>query len=165
MKRQNKDKIKLKRVRKNICNQIIATGLCPLVTMSTAVSLLSSNGHSPMMIANTIAVILFIGTAQLLYVAHDIVKPIRKAEGCMMQIADGNLDITIDKKMGKRQDEIGSIAEALTVLSNKLKGSIFDIQDVSEKLVNSEDVLDRMVGEANEVTGQIQSAVQRKSCN
>lgn len=78
-----------------------------------------------------------------------------------MQIAEGNLNIMIDKKVEKRQDEIGSMAEALTALSNKMKNSIFNIQGVSEKLVNSEDVLNRMVGETNEVTGQIQSSVQR----
>lgn len=163
MEKQNQNKRKPKKVKKSIRNQIIATALCPLVIMSTAVSTLSLNGYGPMLIANIITVILCIGTIQLLYVAHSIVKPIQKAEECIMQIADGNLDIIIDKKMEERQDEIGSMAKALNALSNKLKDSIFDIQDISGNLVNSEGVLDRMVGEANKVIGQIQFSVQRIS--
>lgn len=160
MKRQDQDKKKLKKVEKSIRGQIIATGICPLVAMSTAVSILSLGGYNPMIVSYTIAAILFIGTIQLLHIAHSIVKPIRKAEECMRQIADGNLDITIDEKMRRRKDEIGSMSEALIVLSDKLKNSIFDIQKVSERLVNSEEMLDKMVGEANVVTGQIDSAVQ-----
>lgn len=163
MKKQKQDSRKMKRVKKSIRNQIIATGLCPLVIMSTAVSVLSLNGYSPMLIANMIAVILLIGTAQLLYVAHSIVKPIRNAEAYMIQLADGNLDIAMDEKTRNRKDEIGSMSEALTILSDKLKKSIFDIQNVSKKLLNSEEILNNMVGEANLVTGQIQSATQRIS--
>ncbi|MGC6174614.1 methyl-accepting chemotaxis protein [Lacrimispora sp. 38-1] len=157
------EKVKSKRVKKSIRNQIIATALCPLVIMSTAVSILSLKGYDPMLVANTIAAILFVGTAQLLYVAHGIVKPIRKAEEYLMQIADGNLDIMIDKKMENRQDEIGFMAQALNALSVKLKNSIFNIKDVSEKLVNSEKVLEQMVGDVNEVTGHIKLSAQSVS--
>lgn len=160
MKKNKQKTIKLKKVKKSLRNQIIATALCPLIVMSTTVSIMSLNGYNQLLIANIIAIILLVGTAQLLYVANSIVKPIRTAEECMMQIADGNLNIVIDKKMEKRQDEIGSMAVALTTLSNKLNCSIIDIQDVSEKLVISEKVLERMVGEANVDSGQIQSAVQ-----
>lgn len=161
MNKNSQNDVKLRRVKKSIRSQIIATALCPLIIMSTVVSILSLNGFNPMMIANIIAFILLIGTAQLLYVANSIVKPIRKAEECIRHLADGNLNILIDKRMERRQDEIGSMAEALNSFSNKLKGSIFDIQSVSEKLVSSENVLDRTVGETNEVSGQIQSAVKR----
>lgn len=163
MKIQNKDNTKRKRVKESIRNKIIATGLCPLVAMSTAVSILSLNGHSPMMVADTITVILVIGTVQLLYVAHSIVRPIREVEDYMLQIAEGNLNVTIDEKMRKRKDEIGSMAEAMTALSNQLKGSISDIQNVSEMLIKSEEVLVRTVGEANTVSEEIKTAVHKIS--
>lgn len=108
-----------------------------------------------MIIANIIAMVLLVGIVQLLYVANIIVKPIREAEDCIVQIADGNLDISIDEKMRKRKDEIGSMSEALFVLRDKLKDAISDIQKVSVKLVSSEDLLERMVGEAIVVTGQL----------
>jgi len=152
--------MKSKRVTKSIRNQIIATGLCPLVIMSTLVSVVSLGGYSPIMVANTIAVVLLVGIIQLLYVAHSIVKPIREAEECIVQISNGNLDISIDEKMRKRKDEIGSMAESLIVLRDKLKDAISDIQKVSEKLGSSEDVMERMVEEASVVTGKIESAVQ-----
>lgn len=163
MEKSNQNVKKSKRVKKSIKSQIIATALCPLIIMSTTVSILSLSGFNQLLIAYIIALILLIGTLQLVYVANSIVRPIRKAEEYMMQIADGNLNFVIDKKMGKRQDEIGSMAEALITLSNKLKDSIVDIQNVSEKLAGSEEVLEQMVGEANGVSGQIQSAVQRIS--
>lgn len=163
MKKQNQNAGKLKKVKKSIRNQIIATGLCPLLAMSTAVSILSLGGYDQMMIADIIAAILLVGTLQLLYVAHSIVKPVRKAEECMRQIAEGNLDIIIDKAMGEREDEIGSMSEALTVLRDKLRNSIFDIQTVSEKLVGSEEKLEKMVEELNSATLEIELAVQKIS--
>lgn len=163
MNRQNKKIEKPKKMKKSIRNQIIATGLCPLITMSTAVSILSLNGHDPMIVSYTIAVILLIGTIQLLYIAQSIVKPIGKAEEYLKQIAEGNLNITIDEKMRRREDEIGSMSEVLTVLSDKLKASIVDIQQVSDELIDSDELLETMVEEANIVSGQISSSVQRIS--
>lgn len=157
---KNQDRKKPKKVAKSIRNQIIATALCPLIAMSTSVSILAINGYNEMLLANVIALVLIIGIFQLIYVAHSIVKPIRKAEECIIQLAHGNLDILIDEKMSKRKDEIGSMAESLIILRDKLKAAISDIQQVSEKLVSSEAVMGKMVEETSVVTGQIESAVQ-----
>ncbi|WP_330385970.1 sensor histidine kinase [[Clostridium] fimetarium] len=81
----------------SIRSQIIATGLCPLIIMSTLVSILSLKETNPMIIANVIAMVLVVGIIQLLYFANSIVKPIRKTEAYIIQIADGNLDISIDE--------------------------------------------------------------------
>jgi methyl-accepting chemotaxis protein len=162
--KDKKDKRKrkiLRKVKKSIRNQIVATGLCPLVAMSTLVSILSLNGFNQMALANIIAIILFVSAIQLYYVANIIVKPIRKTEEYMMQIADGNLDVIIDKKVMARKDEIGSMSVAVTVLRDRLKNSFFDIQNVSEKLLDSEETLERMVGEATVVSEDIESAVKR----
>lgn len=161
MTEENKNKKQVKRVRKSIRSQIIATALCPLLAMSTSVSILSVNDFNPMLIANVIAAILLVGTAQLLFVAHSIVKPVRKVEECLMRLAEGELDIVIDGKMVKRKDEIGSMFEAMTAVSHKLKKSISDIQQVSEELMQSEEILDRVVEEAGTATGRIESAVQK----
>ncbi len=157
--KQQKKK-KVKRVEKSIRSQIIATGLCPLVMMSTSISILSLRGVDPMLISNTIALVLLIGIVQLLYVAHSIVKPIRVAEECIMQVAEGRLDFDINEKIRKRGDEIGSMADSLVGLRDKLKGTMTDIQEVSHKLLSSEEVMERMVVEANSVTGQIETAVE-----
>ncbi len=162
--KDKKDKRKrkiLRKVKKSIRNQIVATGLCPLVAMSTLVSILSLNGFNQMALANIIAIILFVSAIQLYYVANIIVKPIRKTEEYMMQIAEGNLDVIIDKKVVARKDEIGSMSVAVTVLRDRLKNSFYDIQNVSEKLLDSEETLERMVGEATVVSEDIESAVKR----
>jgi methyl-accepting chemotaxis protein len=99
--KDKKDKRKrkiLRKVKKSIRNQIVATGLCPLVAMSTLVSILSLNGFNQMALANIIAIILFVSAIQLYYVANIIVKPIRKTEEYMMQIAEGKLNELSIKK-------------------------------------------------------------------
>ncbi|WP_180272719.1 methyl-accepting chemotaxis protein [Konateibacter massiliensis] len=163
MKKQNFSSRKLKKIKQSIRNKIIATGLCPLIIMSTAISILSLGGYSSILIANIITVILLLGTAQLLYVAHSIVKPIRKAETYLIQLSEGMLDITIDEKLRKRDDEIGSMSEALIILRDKLKYSISDIQSVSQKLINSEEILNKTVEEANLVTEQINTEIRKIS--
>lgn len=150
-----------KRVTKSIRNQIIATGVIPLIVMSTAVSILSLNGAADtMMLPNTIFMILLIGVIQLLYVANNIVKPLRMMERNILEIANGKLDISIDEKILKRKDEIGSMSQSLIVLRNKLKNTILDIQKVSIKLMSSEDILEKMVGEVGALSGEIESSVQ-----
>ena len=156
-----KSKRKQKRVRDSIIKKIIATALCPLLAMSTAVSVLSLNGYDPMLIANVIAFILFVGTVQLLWLARDIVKPLRIMEEYLWQLSEGNLDIEVDRKMGKRKDEISLMFESMNTLSSKLKVSMSDIQLVSEKLIDSEGILGRAVKETNEDTEQIESSVQK----
>ena len=157
---KNQDRKKPKRVTKSIKNQIIATAICPLIAMSTSVSVLSLNGYNEMLIANVIAFVLIIGIIQLLYVANNIVKPIHDAEEYIIQLAQGNLDISISEKMRKRNDEVGSMATSLITLRDKLKDVISDIQKVADKLVSSEDVMEKMVEDASVITGQIENAVQ-----
>lgn len=152
---------KQKRVRDSIIKKIIATALCPLVAMSTAVSILSLNGYDSMLIANVIAFILLVGTVQLLWLAHDIVKPLRTMEEYLWQLSEGNLDVEVNRKMSKRNDEISLMFESMNTLSSKLKGSMSDIQLVSEKLIDSEEILGKAVKETNADTGQIESSVQK----
>ncbi len=147
-----------KEIEKSIKSQIIATGITPLLAMSTAVSILSLGDNGPMVIAGTIAFILLVGIVQLLFVAHNIVKPIRKAEKCMKMLSEGKLDITIDDKTKNRLDEIGYMSVALISLRDKLKQSMTDIQEVAQKLVKSEDQMENMVEEANIFSEQIEAA-------
>lgn len=151
----------MKKVKNSIQNQIIATGLCPLIIMSTTIGVISQRGGSPILIANVIAFILLMGIIQLIYIASIIVKPIQIMEFSILQLAEGNLDISIEEKITKRNDEIGSMSESLNKLSNQLKNSMTEIQKVSEKLVNSEEGLNQMVGESNHVAIQINSSTQK----
>lgn len=159
MRRTNEKIRKQKRVEKSIRGQIFATALCPLLAMSTSVSILSLNGYEGIKVAYVIALVLFIGVVQLVYVANSIVKPIRQAELYILQLAHGNLDITIDDKISKRKDEIGSMAESLVILRDQLKNTISDIQQVSEKLVDSENIMEKLVFEASEVSEEIEASV------
>lgn len=152
---------KQKRVRDSIIKKIIATALCPLLAMSTAVSILSLNGYDPMIIANVIALILLVGTVQLLWLARDIVKPLRTMEEYLWQLSEGNLDVEVNRKMSKRHDEISLMFESMNTLSSKLKVSMSDIQLVSEKLIDSEGILGKAVKETNEDTEQIESSIQK----
>ena len=147
-----------KRVKKSIRSQIMACGMCPLVIMSTAVSLLILNGYDSYGLGSAITVILLLGVIQLTYVSYSIVKSIRMTEEYLNQLAGGNLDIVIDERLNKRDDEIGCMSQSLTLLKKKLKESMGDIQKVSNKLVDSEGNLEQVVGDVQNITEQIQTA-------
>lgn len=158
MKAEKKKSKKDKRAKNSIRSKIIATAVCPLVVMSTAVSVLSINGYGGIFVANVIAAVLFVGILQLVYVSNGIVKSVRMTEEYLNQLAEGNLNIEIDERLNKRDDEIGCMSQSLTVLKIKLKDSMEDIQTVSVKLVDSENGLAESVSEIDLVTKQIQMA-------
>lgn len=158
-------KTEQKRVQHSIRSKIIATAICPLIAMSTAVSVLAINGYNDMVIANVIAAILFVGIIQLIFVSNGIVKSVRMAEEYLNQLSEGNLNIEIDKRLHKRDDEIGCMLQSLAVLKRKLKDSMGDIQTVSVKLVDSENGLENSVSEIDFVTKQIQNASGQIACN
>lgn len=79
----------------------------------------------------------------------------------MLQLSDGDLNIEVDKKISKREDEIGVMFESMMALSQKLNNSMTDIQLISEKLISSEAVLGKTVEETNIATEQIGSAMKR----
>lgn len=153
-----KEEQKKKRAKNSIRSKIIATAVCPLVVMSTAVSVLAINGYDGIFVANVIAAVLFVGVLQLVYVSNGIVKSVRMTEEYLNQLAEGNLNIEIDERLNKRDDEIGCMSQSLTILKRKLKDSMGDIQTVSVKLVDSENGLEESVSEIDFVTKQIQTA-------
>lgn len=79
---------KQKRVRHSIRSKIIATAVCPLIAMSTAVSVLAINDYDAMFVANIIAVILFVGIVQVILVSNGIVKSVRMAEEYLNQLSE-----------------------------------------------------------------------------
>jgi len=123
------------------------------------------NGYTTYGLANAITIILLLGVVQLLYVSHSIVKSVRKTEEYLNQLANGNLDIEIDEKLNKRDDEIGCMSQSLTILKNRLKGSMSDIHNVSDKLIYSQTALGQIVKEIDDVTQQIQLASEKVTEN
>lgn len=165
MKAEQRRLKKEKRAKNSIRSKIIATAVCPLVVMSTAVSVLAIHGYGGIFVANVIAAVLFVGILQLVYVSNGIVKSVRMTEEYLNQLAEGNLNIEIDERLNKRDDEIGCMSQSLTVLKRKLKDSMGDIQTVSVKLVDSENGLEESVSEIDFVTKQIQTASNQIASN
>ncbi|SFR88805.1 methyl-accepting chemotaxis protein [Anaeromicropila populeti] len=162
MVKSKKGTLQPKRVKKSIRGQILATALCPLLMMSTLVSILSLRGVDDMIVAYVIAIILGVGVVQLLYVARSIVKPLRKIEEYIWSLSEGQLDIKIERK-GGRQDEIGLMMESLIVLHHKLKSSMNDIKKVSNQLVDTNDILSVSLTQANTDSEQIKRIVQEST--
>lgn len=144
-----------KRFKGSIQSNIMATALCPLLAMSTTVSILAMNNYGPIFIANVIAVILVIGIIQLLYVSRSIVKSVRLTEQYLNQLAQGNLDIVVDERLLKRNDGLGYMACSLTSLKQRLKESMEYIQEISDKLVISQNDLEMVVGNVQNVADHI----------
>ncbi|MBS7528347.1 methyl-accepting chemotaxis protein [Fusibacter paucivorans] len=159
MKEKAKRTKKQKRVKKSVVNQIIATALCPLLAMSTTVSILSIRGYDDMLVANVIAFILLVSVIQLILVTMNIAKPLRRMEMYLWQLSEGNLNIEVDPKLEKREDEIGLMFESMNTLSKKLNGTVKEIQDVSHQLITSEEMLGKNVSESNADTEAIAGVV------
>ncbi len=146
------------RVKQTIRSRIIATAICPLLAMSTAVSILFVNGVDGLIVSFVIAGILLIGVLQLLYVSGGIVKSVRKVEEYMYQLANGKLDIEIDEKLSENNDEMASMVAAIAILKEKLIGSMNDMQQVSDNLVDSEKTLEIVVAGVDDIADKVQLA-------
>ena len=71
-------------------------------------------------------------------IASRIVSPIKESVSFAKQIADGDLNVTINIK---REDEIGEMMLTLEGMADKLKGTISEIFSRSEELAKSKDEL------------------------
>lgn len=67
----------------------------------------------------------------LLFLSRSIVNPLKKLKVAANQIADGNLDVSVDTKS---QDEIGQVADALSRTVVRLKDYIVYIDEISNVL-------------------------------
>ncbi len=92
--------------------------------------------------------------------ASRMVKPIEKITEVINKLAE--LDFTDDdvqEKLNKRKDETGSMSRAISVLREKLKVVLLDLQEQSRKLFDASDSLNSNAAETANTIEQVEKAV------
>lgn len=106
-----------------------------------------------------VAVILF-SSGIILFFSRTLAKAVRREEEVLEQLAEGNLNIEVDEKLLRRQDELGSMARALKNLIHNLSGIINHMQESAGHLMHSGQSLDEMAERVNANAVEINKAVE-----
>lgn len=106
-----------------------------------------------------VAVIL-LSSAVILFFSRTLSQAVRKEEKVLEKLAEGNLNIEVDEKLLRRQDELGSMARALKNLIHNLSGIINHIQESAGHLMHSGQSLDEMAERVNVNAAEINKAVE-----
>lgn len=106
-----------------------------------------------------VAVILF-SSGLILFFSRTLARAVRREEEVLEQLAEGNLNIEVDEKLLRRQDELGSMARALKNLIHNLSGIINHMQESAGHLMHSGQSLDEMAERVNANAVEINKAVE-----
>ena len=107
-----------------------------------------------------ITLIIFIPIAIVLFVVvHRICAVIRQTETILGNIADGNLNVSINDKLVKRSDELGSMATALQHLLTQFRDVVANIKHSSTILTQSGTDLNDFSSQTQKTTNEVCRAV------
>ncbi|EKC55808.1 methyl-accepting chemotaxis sensory transducer, partial [human gut metagenome] len=81
------------------------------------------------------------------------------ANGALGQLACGNLNVQMSKRLLKRKDELGSMAKSLQLLQNELRNIIEKIQSASNDVLTAGVQLGDMSAQTSENASEIGNAV------
>ncbi len=107
--------------------------------------------------------IITLGTVFAVLFSRRLGRVIRIEENVIEELSSGNLNVTIDPNLKKRQDELGKIASSLDNLVSKLANILRHIQQSSNELMKSGQSLDEMAERVNVNAGEIGKAVEEIS--
>ena len=108
-------------------------------------------------------VIMAIATIFVVTFSRIIASAIKEAELAIVHLSKGNLQISLDEKVIRRNDEIGSMGRSLNTLIGRLQNIIGNIKNSSNILLKSGDSLESMAAVTSKTTDEISNAVQEIS--
>lgn len=111
---------------------------------------------------STVSMILMfvLGIAAIILIVRMIAAAIVKVVGNLNELSEGKLDITVDKKLKKRVDEVGDIARSVDALSGSLREMITDIKDASGNLDNMSNDFSASFGRMADNISSVNTAVE-----
>ena len=101
---------------------------------------------------------LALGTGIALYIAKDIVSPLKRTVAGLNNVADGDLTQEIPETLTRRQDEIGQVVQAVAVMQESLHKVLKDVQQESESNAEMVAEIQQLVASLND-NAQDMSAV------
>ncbi len=71
------------------------------------------------------------------YVRYSVGDPLKKLTRSIIDLSNGKLDLTFDKELKNRKNELGDISKSVDILVTKLQDVIDEINGISSELVNA----------------------------
>lgn len=91
----------------------------------------------------TIIVIAALGILVSSLVANSVSKALNAEINCVKELATGNLNVQLNQKHMKRQDEVGDLTRAIGRLQSDLRNIISGISDSTNSLLRASDTLEQ----------------------
>lgn len=129
---------------KSIQLNIFLISFIPMILMSTVISIMALNGATSKQLVMAILIIIVMAIISIISISGSVAKAIKNAEKCIIQLSKGELNIVVDEATKKRNDEIGSMGNAIDELSDQLRIIISDLKASSDSVLESGSVLDMM---------------------
>lgn len=92
--------------------------------------------------------------------SKSIVRAIKMAEKAIEDLADGHVNLKLDRKLEGRKDEIGDMARSFQNLQQKLITIIGNVKNSCEVLLDSGENLSQMAEQSNMAADEISRAVE-----
>lgn len=101
---------------------------------------------------------LALGTGIALYIAKDIVNPLKRTVMRLNNVAEGDLTQEIPHELTRRQDEIGQVVQAVAIMQESLRKVLKDVQQESESNAEMVEEIQQLIASLND-SAQDMSAV------
>ena len=92
--------------------------------------------------------------------ARSLAKVVGQMEDAVMELAKGNLAISVNPKVLKRKDEFGQSARALGKLVEELRQIIGNIQESAEKVLSGGNELENIATHSSTTAGEVSAAIE-----
>ncbi|MBO5486373.1 MAG: methyl-accepting chemotaxis protein [Eubacterium sp.] len=104
-------------------------------------------------------IILILAVVIVVLIASKIGLAVRKAEGVLGQLSEGDLNIQVDARLARRKDELGVMAKALDNLMEKLRDVLRNIKQSSQVLSNASGELNQFSASTEKTADEVGRAV------
>ena len=101
---------------------------------------------------------LALGLGIATYIAKDIVGPLRRTVDGLNNVAEGDLTHAMPEELTVRQDEIGQLVQAVSIMQESLRKVLKDVQQESESNAEMVEEIQQLIASLNDST-QDMSAV------
>ena len=103
---------------------------------------------------------ILIGVAAATVIARNIALPLGESVRQLNAVADGDLTQSIPTELGNRQDEVGSMVQALQKMQVALRGVLKEVRAEADKSAGMVEEVSALVGDLNDSTQDMSAATE-----
>lgn len=94
------------------------------------------------------------------FIARSFARPIKESSKALAIVSEGNLNVSINKGILKRKDELGDMAHSLDQLVEKLREIVGGLMESAETVNESGNRIDEMASQSSVAANEISNAVE-----